>query len=75
MKISALEFQERKTAYLQEQQTTFDGGMNLRDDISNIADNEYGVAFNVSCRYGDLAPIRDSVEIASNYVGLKQGIY
>ena len=75
MKISAKDFQESGSKYLQEIQSSFGGGMNLQVDIAVIEKDEYGAAFNVSNRYSDLAPLKLHQEIASSIPGKKHGIY
>lgn len=56
-------------------QGDFSGGMNLFDDDTAIAANEYALAFNVRNRRGKLEEIRRPLEDTILLPGKKQGIY
>lgn len=56
-------------------QDDFSGGMNLFDSTLRIGANEYGLAFNIRNRTGELATIQAPVLDDDAPSGLKQGIY
>lgn len=56
-------------------QSDFRGGQNLFDQDAVIADNEYGLAFNVRNRKTSLTPIKAALEDTTIPAGKKQGIY
>lgn len=60
------------TAYTQ---VSFSGGMNLFDEIPTIAEDQYGLAFNIRNRSQAPIPIKQAVEDTELPAGLKQGIY
>jgi len=64
-----------KTGKVEEFQNSFSGGMNLIENDTAIAPNQYRDAFNVFNRYGKLEPFLDAEEVHSDTVGIKQGIY
>lgn len=56
-------------------QTDFGGGMNLFSHPTKLAENEYGISFNVINRTSALEPIKNDSEDTEAPVGLKQGIF
>jgi len=56
-------------------QTDFSGGINLFDEDSSLAENEYRLGFNIRNRNGDISLIKESEILANAPAGLKQGLY
>lgn len=56
-------------------QTDFSGGINLFDEDSSLAENEYRLGFNLRNRNGDLSLIKSSEILENAPAGLKQGCY
>lgn len=55
-------------------QDSFDGGMDLLSNDTEIAPNAYRYLINGRPRFGSIEPIKDSLELASAPFGKKQGI-
>lgn len=56
-------------------QSAFDGGINLFNSDSKIAENEYVVGFNVRARTSSIESVKKPIEDTAAPFGLKQGIY
>lgn len=56
-------------------QSDFSGGMNLFQDDTNLAPNQYSTAFNVRNRSSGLSTIKSPIEDTLAPAGKKQGIY
>src|SRR5256885_3886288 len=56
-------------------QSNFRGGMNILDHDAVLAEDEYGLAFNVRNRITALETIKNNIEDIHAPTGLKQGIY
>lgn len=56
-------------------QDSFKGGMNLFDELHDIADNEYGLATNIRNRNGGVEIIRKPLLLDKAPPGKKQGLY
>lgn len=57
------------------QQADFAGGINLLDDATKIADNQYPLLRNGRNRNNKITPIREHVEVNNIPAGKKQGCY